>query len=59
MSKQSKGKKPQSKKVAALLQQLQRKTGHELFPKAVDGRARSSGDSSFPVDEHDAVDQVL
>ncbi len=30
----------------------------ELFPKAVDGRDRSSG-FSFSVDEHDAVDQVL
>jgi hypothetical protein len=30
----------------------------ELFPKAVDGRANSSG-SSFSVDEHDAVDQVF
>ena len=30
----------------------------EIFPKAVDGRDRLSGDS-FSVDEHDAVDQVL
>jgi hypothetical protein len=30
----------------------------EIFPKAVDGRASSSG-VSFSVDEHDAVDQVL
>ena len=30
----------------------------ELFPKAVDGRDRLSGDS-FSVDEHDVVDQVL
>ena len=33
-------------------------TGTELFPKAVDGRANSSG-LSDSVDEHDAVDQVL
>ena len=31
----------------------------ELFPKPVDGRDRLSGDVSFSVDEHDAVDQVL
>ena len=30
----------------------------ELFPKAVDGRASSSG-FPFSIDEHDAVDQVL
>jgi hypothetical protein len=30
----------------------------EIFPKAVDGRASSSG-LSFSVDEHDAVDQVF
>lgn len=30
----------------------------ELFPKAVDGRDNLSG-LSYPVDEHDAVDQVL
>ena len=30
----------------------------EIFPKAVDGVANSSG-LSFSVDEHDAVDQVL
>jgi hypothetical protein len=30
----------------------------EIFPKAVDGRANSSG-LSFAVDEHDAVDQVF
>ena len=32
--------------------------GIELFPKAVDGRDRLSGES-FSVDEHDAVDQLL
>ena len=31
----------------------------ELFPKPVDGRDRLSGDVSFSVDEHDAVDQLL
>jgi hypothetical protein len=31
---------------------------NELFPNAVDGRDKLSGDS-FSVDEHDAVDQVL
>jgi hypothetical protein len=44
-------------RVATLPGSHGKRSSFELFPKAVDGRDKLSGDS-FSIDEHDAVDQV-